>query len=223
MSVENVQAYRYWKIQFCLIYFVQHLRSESRLGEVDSVFMHMHWMWKVVLLLKGAISNSRRLCWGLPWSPWLSVLLRKVCINLLYRTINLSQVVYWTVGGKKSHLTQLFSFELCNSEHTRNGHSNGNWYILKKTIYDLKAITTITCTWSRRMWALRKLCSSFSVSTLTAGRQQVSHLSFTQMFRRSRGKDEDRVAGGEVVHDFRREYGSWRKSHFPCFTFARLG
>ena len=63
MSVENVQPYRYWKILHRLIYFVQLLHSESRLGEVGALYMHMYWLWKRVLPL----SRCRlQICWGPP-------------------------------------------------------------------------------------------------------------------------------------------------------------
>lgn len=127
MTAETVQPYRYWKIQFCLIYFVQHLHSESWLGEVDALFMHMQSTGcEKDVDYKDVIWISFYLPWGLPWSARLSVLLSTVCIAPL-NSMNLCIVLQ----RETNYHNRLKTFHLCSSAHTRNVHLNVSWYLLK--------------------------------------------------------------------------------------------
>lgn len=107
--------------------------------------------------------------------------------------------MYCTVG-EKSHLTQVSSFQLCNSEHTRNVHSNVNWYIPKNHIVQQKLTEAAD---PRGEWVHWK---GFTRSLLFPRSQRGADmwitLAFTQMltFRRGhekKGEDSDRVADSE--------------------------
>lgn len=104
MAVESAQPYRYWKIQLSLICFVQHLHSESWLGEVAALFMHMYRLWKLVLLSLLMICKWH---WCLPGaSPGnLSILQAS---TEYFVPLTLKHIMCST----QSHLTQDSSFEL---------------------------------------------------------------------------------------------------------------